>query len=163
MFAMSVAAMLTGNVSEWIKVVRPWALVSVVSILGLGLCMGGMWAYETQGWGGFWAWDPVENVSFVPWLFTISLIHGVIVQVTKEALDRHAILILAGLPFLTFVYGTFLTRSGLLDKLSVHAFAEMDRFALIVLEVFLFTADYRHRFHRALRRPWAYLGPAKHA
>ena len=135
MFAMSVAAMLTANVSEWVKVTRPWALVSA-SILGLGLCMGGMWAYETQGWGGFWAWDPVENVSFVPWLFTVALIHGIIVQVSKKRWIGTN-LILGGLPFLTFVYGTFLTRSGLLDKLSIHSFASMDRSALVVLKTFL--------------------------
>jgi len=135
MFALSVAAMLTGNVTDWIKIVRPWALLSA-SILGLGLCMGGMWAYETQGWGGFWAWDPVENVSFVPWLFTIALIHGVIVQVTKKRWIGTN-LILGGLPFLTFIYGTFLTRSGLLDKVSNHSFAEMDRSSLILLVVFL--------------------------
>ena len=135
MFALSLAAMLTSNATDWIKIVRPWALVSA-SILGLGLCMGGMWAYETQGWGGFWAWDPVENVSFVPWLFTIGLIHGVIVQTTKKRWIGTN-LVLGGLPFLTFVYGTFLTRSGLLDKVSVHSFAEMNHVALIVLEVFL--------------------------
>ena len=135
LFALSMSAMLTGNAIDWIKIVRPWALVSA-SILGLGLCMGGMWAYETQGWGGFWAWDPVENVSFVPWLFTVGLIHGVIVQTTKKRWIGTN-LFLGGLPFLTFVYGTFLTRSGLLDKVSVHSFAEMNHVALIVLEVFL--------------------------
>ncbi len=135
MFAMSVAAMMTGNAVDWVKITRPWALVSA-SILGLGLCMGGMWAYETQGWGGFWAWDPVENVSFVPWLFTVALIHGIIVQVSKKRWIGTN-LILGGLPFLTFVYGTFLTRSGLLDKVSLHSFASMDRSALVVLKSFL--------------------------
>lgn len=135
MFALSVAAMFTGNVTDWVKIVRPWALVSA-SILGLGLSMGGMWAYETQGWGGFWAWDPVENVSFVPWLFTVAFIHGIIVQVTKKRWIGSN-LVLGGLPFLTFVYGTFLTRSGLLDKVSNHSFAEMDRSSLIMLETFL--------------------------
>ncbi len=135
MFALSVAAMMNGNATDWVKIARPWTLLSV-AILGLGLCMGGMWAYETQGWGGFWAWDPVENVSFVPWLFTVALAHGIIVQVTKKRWIRTN-LILGGVPFLTFVYGTFLTRSGLLDKLSVHSFAEMNRSALVILEVFL--------------------------
>lgn len=135
MFALAVAALVSGNVTDWVKIVRPWALVSA-SILGLGLCMGGMWAYETQGWGGFWGWDPVENVSFVPWLFTVTLIHGIIVQVTKNRWVRTNLL-LAGMPFLTFVYGTFLTRSGLLDKLSVHSFAEMQHSSLVVLVVFL--------------------------
>lgn len=135
MFAYAVAAMMTGDALDWARRVRPWTLVSV-AILGLGLCMGGLWAYETQGWGGFWAWDPVENVSFVPWIFSAALIHGVIVQVTKKRWIGSNLL-LAGLPFLTFVYGTFLTRSGLLDKVSVHSFASMDKSALVVLRGFL--------------------------
>ena len=135
LFAYGFAAIMTGNVLEWVAKVRPWVLVSM-AILGLGLCMGGMWAYETQGWGGFWAWDPVENVSFVPWLFCVALIHGVIVQVTKGRWVSSNLL-LAGLPFLMFLYGTFLTRSGLLDKVSVHSFTSMDRNALIVLRGFM--------------------------
>ncbi len=135
MFGFAVAAMMTGDVRGWARLARPWALISL-AVLGLGLCLGGLWAYETQGWGGFWAWDPVENVSFVPWLFTAALIHGLIVQVTKgKWLGSN--LWLAGLPFLTFVYGTFLTRSGLLDKVSVHSFASMDQSALVILRSFL--------------------------
>jgi len=137
MFAMSVSAMLTGNAKEWIKITRPWTLVSA-SVLGLGLCMGGMWAYETQGWGGFWAWDPVENVSFVPWLFTVALIHGIIVQVTKNRWIGTN-LMLGGMTFISFVYGTFLTRSGWLDGVSNHSFASMNRAALQVLIGFLAT------------------------
>ena len=135
MFALAVAAMLTGNAVDWVKVARPWTLVSI-AILGLGLSMGGMWAYETQGWGGFWAWDPVENVSFVPWIFLAALLHGFIVQATKKRWIGTN-LVLAGMPFLTFVYGTFLTRSGLLDKVSLHSFASMDKTALVVLRTFL--------------------------
>lgn len=135
LFAYAVAAMLTKNGEKWVSQVRPYALVSM-SILGLGLCMGGMWAYETQGWGGFWAWDPVENVSFVPWLFCTALAHGLIVQSTRQRW-KAANLLLAGLPFVAFVYGTFLTRSGLLDKVSVHSFASMDKSALQVLRTFL--------------------------
>jgi cytochrome c-type biogenesis protein CcmF len=94
--------------------------------------MGGLWAYETQGWGGFWAWDPVENVSFVPWLLMAAFVHGLMVQVARNKwFSVNALL--AGLPFLLFVYGTFLTRSGYLDKFSVHSFAQMDRTALWIL------------------------------
>lgn len=135
MFALAVAAMLSGNAVDWVKIARPWALLSV-SVLGLGLCMGGMWAYETQGWGGFWMWDPVEDVSFVPWLFTVALIHGLIVQTTKSRWIGTN-LILGGAPFLMYTYGTLLTRSGLLDKISVHSFAEMQHSALLILETFL--------------------------
>ncbi len=136
--AYAVAAMLQGDVQDWVSRVRPWTLLTT-AVLGLGIVMGGLWAYETQGWGGFWAWDPVENVSFVPWLFTVVLAHGIIVQTARKKWVG-ANLWLAGLPFLTFVYGTFLTRSGLLDKVSNHSFASMDGNARFILKIFLFAA-----------------------
>ncbi len=135
-FAYGIAAMLTGNVVDWVKQVRAPVLFGV-SILGLGISLGGLWAYETQGWGGFWGWDPVENVSLVPWLFLVALAHGIIVQNVRKTWVTSN-LFLAGLPFVSFVYGTFLTRSGLLDGISVHSFASMDRHALIVLRWFLY-------------------------
>ena len=135
MFAYGVSAMLTGNVVDYIPRVRPWALGSM-AVLGLGIVMGGLWAYETQGWGGFWAWDPVENVSFVPWLFVVTLLHGLIVQTTRSRWVL-ANLVMAGVPFLTFVYGTFLTRSGLLTDVSNHSFASMDKSASKILVWFL--------------------------
>ena len=128
-FAYAVAALIAREPHDWVARLRPWVLVST-SILGLGLCMGGLWAYETQGWGGFWAWDPVENVSFVPWLFNVVLLHGLLVQGIRKKLAATN-LFLAGVPFIAFVYGTFLTRSGLLDKVSVHSFASMDKSALM--------------------------------
>ncbi len=131
MFAYGLSAMLTGDIKDYVSRVRPWTLVSL-AVLGLGISMGGLWAYETQGWGGFWAWDPVENVSFVPWLFVATLTHGLIVQATKQKW-HWSNLLMSGLPFLTFVYGTFLTRSGLLDKTSVHSFASMDKSAAKIL------------------------------
>ena len=131
LFCWAMSAMLTGNAKDWAAMVRPWTLVSV-AVLGLGLCMGGFWAYETLGWGGFWAWDPVENVSFVPWTFAAALVHGLIVQVTRGRWIATNLL-LAGIPFVLFVYGTFMTRSGFLDDSSVHSFAEMNRSALWIL------------------------------
>ena len=133
--AYAVAAMLHGDAQEWVSRVRPWTLVSL-AILGLGIAMGGLWAYETQGWGGFWAWDPVENVSFVPWLFVVALAHGLIVQATRRKWAGTN-LFLGGVPFLAFVYGTYLTRSGLLDKVSNHSFATMDDHARGILKIFL--------------------------
>jgi len=135
LFAYAVSAMMTGNVKDWLPRVRPWALISL-SILGLGLVMGGLWAYETLGWGGFWAWDPVENVSFVPWLFTVAFVHGIIVQTTRGRW-HWTNLLLGGLPFLLFTYGTFLTRSGFLNKFSNHSFAEMNGSALLILMAFM--------------------------
>lgn len=136
--AYAVAAMLHRNGQDWVDRVRPWTLLST-AILGLGISMGGLWAYETQGWGGFWAWDPVENVSFVPWLFVVALAHGLIVQNVRGKWAGTN-LFLAGVPFLTFVYGTYLTRSGLLDKVSNHSFATMDDHARGILKLFLIAA-----------------------
>ena len=130
-FALGVAGLFRRDLVGWASAARPFVLWGV-AILGLGISMGGLWAYETQGWGGFWAWDPVENVSLVPWLFLVALSHGLIVQArTSRGLFMTALL--AGVPFLSFVYGTFLTRSGLLDKVSNHSFASMDGSALQVL------------------------------
>lgn len=130
-FALAVAAILKKDLDSWIPIVRPWALVSL-ALVGLGLCMGGFWAYETLGWGGFWAWDPVENTSFVPWCFLAFFVHGAIVQTTRKRW-HWTNLLLAAAPFLSFLYGTFLTRSGFLGDTSVHSFAEMDRSALWIL------------------------------
>lgn len=131
LFAFAVSALLSRDRRSWVDRARPWALLSL-TLLGLGLLMGGFWAYETLGWGGFWAWDPVENVSFVPWMAVIALVHGFFIQ---KARGRwvFANLALAGVPFLSFLYGTFLTRSGFLDQASVHSFAQMDRSALWIL------------------------------
>ncbi|MBX3120221.1 MAG: cytochrome c biogenesis protein CcsA [Fimbriimonadaceae bacterium] len=131
LFAYAVAAFIEKNPVEWVPRARPWAIVSL-TFLGVGLCMGGFWAYETLGWGGFWAWDPVENTSFVPWVFLAILIHGFLIQQAKKRWYVSN-LVFAGLPFLMFLYGTFLTRSGMLGNTSVHSFAQMDNKALKLL------------------------------
>jgi len=131
LFAWSMSAMLHRDLDTWIDQVRPWALIGL-TFTGVGLCMGGFWAYETLGWGGFWAWDPVENTSFVPWLILAVFIHGIIVQKTRKKWHLSNVVYCA-LPFLSFVYGTFLTRSGFLGDTSVHSFANMDRSALWIL------------------------------
>lgn len=131
LFALAFSALVIRNFDDWVPIVRPLSLISL-ALVGLGLCMGGFWAYETLGWGGFWMWDPVENVSFVPWCFGIALVHGLVVQTAKKKW-KLANLLLAGAPFLAFVYGTFLTRSGFLSDASVHSFAEMDSSALKLL------------------------------
>jgi len=134
LFAYAFSALMLRNYKDWVPQVRPWALVSL-SVVGIGLCMGGFWAYETLGWGGFWKWDPVENVSFVPWIMTVAFVHGLIMQATR---GRWLVsnLLLGGTPFLLFVYGTFLTRAGFLDGLSVHSFAQMEHTAHMVLLTF---------------------------
>ena len=136
LFAWSVAALVSKDLTSWIPRVRPWALVSM-TLLGVGLAMGGFWAYETLGWGGFWMWDPVENTSFVPWVATLAFLHGLFVQVSRKKWHITNAL-LAGLPFILFTYGTFLTRSGFLGDTSVHSFANMNRSALWLLVVLMF-------------------------
>jgi cytochrome c-type biogenesis protein CcmF len=123
-FCASIAALNSRSLDAWIPMVRPWAL-ACLGILGLGLCMGGFWAYETLGWGGFWVWDPVENTSFVPWCAMAAFTHGIIVQQAKKRW-HFTNAILGAAPFLLFCYGTFLTRSGFLGDTSVHSFAKMD-------------------------------------
>lgn len=131
LFAWAVAALVNRDLVSWAQPVRPWTMVSL-TFLGLGLAMGGFWAYETLGWGGFWMWDPVENTSFVPWVGVAALVHGLFVQVSRQKWHMTNAL-LAGLPFILFCYGTFLTRSGFLADTSVHSFAEMNRSALWIL------------------------------
>ncbi|MCW5936276.1 MAG: cytochrome c biogenesis protein CcsA [Fimbriimonadaceae bacterium] len=136
LFAWAFAALLEGDLAEWLAPVRPWAILSA-TLLGLGLAMGGFWAYETLGWGGFWMWDPVENTSFVPWCFTVAFIHNAFVTVARKKWAMTTVA-LAAAPLVTFIYGTFLTRSGFLGDTSVHSFAEMDRSALWTLIALMF-------------------------
>jgi cytochrome c-type biogenesis protein CcmF len=91
------------------------------TILSFGIVLGGWWAYQELGWGGYWAWDPVENASFMPWLMATAFVHSVMIQKRRGMLKRWN-LILVSLAFLLSIFGTFLTRSGLLN--SVHSFAE---------------------------------------
>lgn len=130
-FCYALAAVLHKDQNDWIKLTRG-PVIFGMTVLGVGISLGGLWAYETLNWGGFWGWDPVENVSLVPWLFLVALSHGIIMQTTRRKWVGTNVL-LGGLPFIAFVYGTFLTRSGLLDKVSNHSFAQMERGALQIL------------------------------
>lgn len=105
---------------EWIKISRPWTLLAWL-FLSSGLLLGSRWAYDVLGWGGYWSWDPVENAAFMPWLLGTAFLHGIMVQ-EKLKLFKRWNMILILLTFSMVVYGTFLTRSGVLS--SVHAFAE---------------------------------------
>lgn len=122
-FAFCFAALLSGNLGEqWIRLTRRWTLLAW-GFLTCGIILGGNWAYIELGWGGFWAWDPVENASFLPWLTGTAFLHSVMVQERKGMLKVWN----ASLSILTYVlsvFGTFLTRSGVVQ--SVHAFAETD-------------------------------------
>ncbi len=120
-FAVAVSAMVLGRTGpDWIRVVRMWTLVPWLS-LGLGLVIGGAWAYTELGWGGYWGWDPVENAALLPWLAATAFLHSAVVQERRGMLKIWN-LILVMLAADLAVFGTFLTRSGLIS--SVHSFAE---------------------------------------
>ncbi len=122
-FAFAIAALWMQRYDEWTKVSLPWVLVSL-GTLGLAIMLGGYWAYETLGWGGYWGWDPVENASLVPWLMTAALTHGMLVQRGRNRFRRLNV-VLAIAAYLLVVYATFLTRSGVLGDFSVHSFVDL--------------------------------------
>lgn len=122
-FAFAVAALLSRRVDvAWIRTTRRWTLAPWL-FLGIGLMMGGRWAYDVLGWGGYWGWDPVENAAFMPWLAGTAFLHSVMVQERKGIFKVWNM----GLIIITFalvLFGTFLTRSGVIQ--SVHSFTESD-------------------------------------
>lgn len=130
-FAYVVATLWWREYDTWAQRVMPWVLLSVAT-LGIGNMMGGYWAYETQGWHGFWAWDPVENASLFPWLAALALCHGLVVQKSRGGM-AHTNLALAIGAWVLFIYGAFLTRSGALASFSVHSFVNLDNKALYLL------------------------------
>ncbi len=120
-YAFGMAALITGQVDDaWQRSVRRWVLFSWM-FLSVGLVLGGLWAYEELGWGGYWAWDPVENAGLLPWLTCTAFLHSVMVQERRGMLKVWN-LVLVIVSFLLTIIGTFLTRSGVVQ--SVHAFGE---------------------------------------
>ena len=122
-FAIVCGALLKGDLSDWLERAFPWVAFAAL-MLSAGNILGGYWAYKTLGWGGFWAWDPVENSSLIPWLASLAALHGMIIQRRSGALHKSNILMTCFL-FWLVVYGTFLTRSGVLADFSVHSFVDL--------------------------------------
>jgi cytochrome c-type biogenesis protein CcmF len=122
-FAFAMASLWRRDYDNWAKRAFPWALGGFL-VLGTAILMGGYWAYKTLGWGGFWGWDPVENASLIPWLFGTVLIHGLHLERTRGRY-RRANYVLAALVYISVLYGTFLTRSGVLADFSVHSFVDL--------------------------------------
>ncbi len=119
-FAFAIAALISGRLGdEWIIIIRRWTLVSWM-LLGIGNLLGAWWAYVELGWGGFWAWDPVENASLLPWLVMTAFLHSIMMQRRRGMLKvwNMSLVIIA---FALTIVGTFLTRSGVIS--SVHTFA----------------------------------------
>ena len=120
-FAFGMAALITGHLDDsWLRAVRRWTMIGWL-FLSLGLTLGMIWAYEELGWGGFWGWDPVENAGLLPWCTATAFLHSVIVQERRSMLRVWNVVLVITTFFLT-IFGTFLTRSGVVQ--SVHAFGE---------------------------------------
>lgn len=119
-FAYGCAALLAGEFSPtWIKATRGWTMAAWLLNTN-GIILGGLWAYEVLGWGGYWAWDPVENASFLPWLSGTAFLHSVMVQERRDMMRGWNALLVCT-TFILSIFGTYLTRSGIVS--SVHAFA----------------------------------------
>lgn len=150
-FAFALAGLWRRQFTEWVKPALPWTFFGVM-ILGLGILMGGAWAYEALSFGGFWAWDPVENASLVPWLILVGGAHLMLVFRNKgTSLFLSFVLIIGA--FLLVLYSTFLTRSGVLGESSVHAFTDLGMTGQLIfyglffawLPVVMFTYDKKVR------------------
>jgi len=122
-FSFAVSAMVRRRYDRWAHLAFPWALGGFL-VLGSAILLGGYWAYKTLGWGGYWGWDPVENASLVPWLLGTVLIHGLHVE-RRKGRFRRSNLVFACLLYFSVLYGTFLTRSGVLADFSVHSFVDL--------------------------------------
>src|SRR5437763_1329575 len=120
-FAFGIAALITGHLDDsWLRAVRRWTMFSWL-FLSFGLTLGMIWAYEELGWGGYWAWDPVENAGLLPWFTATAFLHSVMVQERRSMLRVWNVTLVIVTFFLT-IFGTFMTRSGVVS--SVHAFGE---------------------------------------
>jgi cytochrome c-type biogenesis protein CcmF len=120
-YAFAMAALITGRSDDrWIRLTRRWTLWAWL-FLSFGLVLGSRWAYDVLGWGGFWGWDPVEIAAFMPWLTGTAFLHSVMIQ-EKRGMLKHWNMLLVILTYSLVIFGTFLTRSGVLS--SVHAFAQ---------------------------------------
>ncbi len=130
-FAYAVSALWKRRYTEWVRPALPWTIAAVL-VLGIGIAMGGYWAYVTLSFGGYWAWDPVENSSLVPWLIGIAGLHAMIIQ-KRSGRSHKAALLLTIVAYMFVVYSTFLTRSGILGDISVHSFVDLGLYNQLLL------------------------------
>jgi cytochrome c-type biogenesis protein CcmF len=137
-FTFAVAGLLRRDYQSWVKVAKPWTVFGA-AVLGTGIILGGYWAYETLGWGGYWGWDPVENSSLIPWLVAVASIHTMMAQRRSGTFVRTNFT-LSILCFVMVLYSTFLTRSGVLGETSVHSFVDPGMWAywLLLGVIFVF-------------------------
>lgn len=137
-FSFCIAGLWLKRYQEWIRPALPWALFAG-AILGLGILMGGYWAYETLNFGGYWNWDPVENAVYVPWLILVGAIHTMISYKNSQTSLKAAI-ILTITVFILILYSTFLTRSGILGDSSVHSFTDLGLSGQLLVYLLFFLA-----------------------
>lgn len=151
-FVFAVAAFMKNDLRGWVKEALPWTYFSV-GILGLGILMGGAWAYESLNFGGFWAWDPVENASLVPWLTLVGSAHLMLI-VRNRKRSSYTALLLTMITFILILYSTFLTRSGVLGDSSVHSFTGdgMLNQLLLFMAFFLWLSVFAIIRDRTIRR-----------
>jgi cytochrome c-type biogenesis protein CcmF len=136
-FSFCIAGLWLKKYTEWIKPALPWALLNG-GVLGLGILMGGYWAYETLNFGGYWNWDPVENAVYVPWLVLIASIHTMITYKNSKAALKFSIILNIAV-FVLILYSTFLTRSGILGDASVHSFTDLGLSGQLLIYLLFFT------------------------
>jgi cytochrome c-type biogenesis protein CcmF len=136
-FSFCIAGLWLKKYREWVRPALPWALFSG-AILGLGILMGGYWAYETLNFGGYWNWDPVENAVYVPWLILVASIHTMITYKNSETALKASIILVITV-FVLILYSTFLTRSGVLGDASVHSFTDLGLSGQLLVYMFFFT------------------------
>ena len=122
-FCFCMAGLWLKKYSDWIRPALPWSLFGG-AVLGLGILMGGYWAYETLNFGGYWNWDPVENAVYVPWILLVASIHTMITYKNSETALKASIVLVTSV-FIAILYSTFLTRSGILGDSSVHSFTDL--------------------------------------
>ncbi|MGE8381141.1 MAG: cytochrome c biogenesis protein CcsA, partial [Sphingobacterium sp.] len=130
-FAYATGALWTKRYKEWISAALPWALFAVM-ILGAGIIMGSFWAYEALNFGGFWAWDPVENASIIPWFTLIAAVH-VMIAYKNSGHSYFTATFLAMISFVLVIYASYLTRSGVLGETSVHSFTDLGMSGQLIL------------------------------
>ena len=168
-FAFAMAGLLRKKYTEWVKPAMPWALFSVM-ILGTGILMGAAWAYESLSFGGFWAWDPVENASLVPWMTLVGAAHVMMIFKSRGS-SLLSCFLLCTLTFILILYSTFLTRSGILGNTSVHAFTDLGMTGQLLVymaffaiaSIFLLFKNYKHisspqEEHITSREFWMFIG-----
>jgi len=140
--AYAIAGLWKNDLTGWMKPALPWTLFTAAT-LGLGVMMGGYWAYVTLGWGGYWAWDPVENASIFPWFTIVACFHGILLYRGSQSFLKTTTF-LAIISYFLMLYGSFLTRSGVIANFSVHSFSSLglNDFLIAFMIVYLFVALY---------------------